>query len=53
MTRRAFVLIEDYRTPDDQLRHRETGHYLKWRDAVAELDGRAAHAAQIHKRIPG
>ena len=32
-----FVLVEAYRTPNDQLRHRETAHYLKWRDAVAEM----------------
>ncbi len=32
-----FVLVEVYRTPDDQLRHRETAHYARWRDAVAEM----------------
>lgn len=32
-----FVLVEVYRSPEDQLKHRETTHYLKWRDAVADM----------------
>ena len=32
-----FVLNEVYRTPDDQGRHKETAHYSKWRDAVADM----------------
>ncbi len=32
-----FTLVEVYKTPDDQLRHRETRHYLTWRDSVAEM----------------
>ena len=32
-----FVLVEVYRTPEDQLKHRETAHYQRWRDAVAEM----------------
>jgi len=32
-----FVLVEVYRTPDDPARHKETAHYLKWRDTVAEM----------------
>ncbi len=32
-----FVLVEVYRTPDDPARHKETAHYLKWRDAVADM----------------
>jgi quinol monooxygenase YgiN len=32
-----FVLIEAYRTPEAQGQHRETAHYAKWRDAVAEM----------------
>lgn len=30
-----FVLVEVYKSPEDQLRHRETRHYQIWRDAVA------------------
>jgi autoinducer 2-degrading protein len=32
-----FVLVEAYRVPEDNVRHRETPHYIKWRDAVSEL----------------
>jgi quinol monooxygenase YgiN len=32
-----FVLYETYRTPEDQLKHRETAHYARWRDAVADM----------------
>ncbi|MFN2282874.1 MAG: putative quinol monooxygenase, partial [Anaerolineae bacterium] len=29
--------VEVYRTPDDPARHKETAHYQKWRDTVAEM----------------
>lgn len=32
-----FVLVEIYRTAADPGRHKETAHYLKWRDAVAGM----------------
>ena len=32
-----FVLVEVYRTPQDPAKHKETAHYQKWRDAVAEM----------------
>ena len=32
-----FVLVEIYRTLDDPARHKETAHYQKWRDAVADM----------------
>lgn len=32
-----FVLVEVYRTPEDPGRHKETAHYQKWRDAVADM----------------
>ncbi len=32
-----FVLVEVYRTPDDSAKHKETAHYKKWRDAVADM----------------
>lgn len=32
-----FVLIEAYRTADAPAAHKETTHYLKWRDAVADM----------------
>jgi autoinducer 2-degrading protein len=32
-----FVLVEVYRTPDDPGPHKETLHYQKWRDTVADM----------------
>ena len=32
-----FVLIEVYRTPEAAAAHKETAHYAKWRDAVADM----------------
>jgi (4S)-4-hydroxy-5-phosphonooxypentane-2,3-dione isomerase len=32
-----FVLIEVYRTPDDPAKHKQTAHYLKWRDIVEDM----------------
>ncbi len=32
-----FVLIEVYKTPEAPARHKETAHYMRWRDAVADM----------------
>jgi len=32
-----FVLVEVYRTKEAPAAHRETAHYLKWRDAVEPM----------------
>ncbi len=32
-----FVLVEVYRTAEDPARHKETSHYQKWRDTVADM----------------
>lgn len=32
-----FVLVEVYRTPQDSALHKETAHYRKWRDTVADM----------------
>ncbi len=32
-----FVLVEVYRTGDDPAKHKETTHYQKWRDTVADM----------------
>ena len=46
-----FVLVEVYRTPEAALDHKETDHYVRWRDAVARDDGRAALQREIHQRV--
>jgi autoinducer 2-degrading protein len=32
-----FVLVEVYRTENDPAKHKETSHYQKWRDTVADM----------------
>ena len=32
-----FILVEVYRTPEDAAKHKETTHYVVWRDAVAHM----------------
>jgi len=32
-----FLLIEIYRSDDAPARHRETAHYIAWRDTVADM----------------
>ena len=32
-----FVLVEVYRTADAPAKHKETPHYQKWRDTVADM----------------
>lgn len=41
-----FVLVEVYRTVDGAAAHKETGHYAKWRDAVAPM------MAEPRNRVP-
>lgn len=33
----TFVLVEIYRSADAPAAHKETEHYKRWRDAVAEM----------------
>jgi autoinducer 2-degrading protein len=32
-----FTLVEIYRSEDAPIHHRETAHYLRWKDTVAEM----------------
>ncbi len=32
-----FILVEIYRTAEAPAAHKETAHYAKWRDTVAEM----------------
>jgi (4S)-4-hydroxy-5-phosphonooxypentane-2,3-dione isomerase len=44
-----FLLIEIYKHPDDQLKHRETAHYLRWRDAVADMMAEPRQAVKYNE----
>jgi autoinducer 2-degrading protein len=48
-----FVLVEVYRTPDDPPRHKETAHYLKWRDAVADMMAEPRTGIKYTNVFPG
>jgi len=47
-----FVLVEVYRTSDDPARHKETDHYKKWRDTVAEMMADARSAVKYENVFP-
>jgi autoinducer 2-degrading protein len=48
-----FVLVEVYRTPEDAARHKETAHYQKWRDAVAEMMAEPRASVKYKNLFPG
>ena len=48
-----FVLVEVYRTAEDPARHKETDHYLKWRDVVADMMAEPRTAIKYGNVYPG
>ena len=48
-----FVLVEVYRTADDPAHHKETAHYQKWRDVVAEMMAEPRSAIKYGNIFPG
>ena len=48
-----FVLVEVYRTPEAPARHKETAHYLKWRDTVADMMAKPRSAIKYDNVFPG
>jgi (4S)-4-hydroxy-5-phosphonooxypentane-2,3-dione isomerase len=48
-----FVLVEVYRTPEDPARHKETAHYQKWRDTVADMMAEPRSALKYANVFPG
>ena len=47
-----FVLVEVYRTPEDPARHKETAHYLTWRDTVAPMMAEPRSAVKYDNVFP-
>jgi quinol monooxygenase YgiN len=47
-----FVLTEVYRSDDAPVRHRETAHYAKWRDAVADMMAEPRSRAEFRNVFP-
>jgi quinol monooxygenase YgiN len=48
-----FVLVEVYRTPEAVLAHKETAHYLAWRDRVAPMMAEARKGVKYSGIFPG
>lgn len=47
-----FVLTEVYHTPEDPARHKETAHYQKWRDTVADMMAEPRQGIQFSNVFP-
>jgi quinol monooxygenase YgiN len=47
-----FVLVEVYRTAEDSARHKETAHYMKWRDTVAPMMAEPRSAVKYSNIFP-
>jgi len=47
-----FILVEVYRTPEDPPKHKETAHYLKWRDTVTDMMAEPRTAVKFDNVFP-
>jgi len=47
-----FVLVEVYRNADAPARHKETPHYARWRDAVADMMAEPRRSVKYSNLFP-
>ena len=47
-----FLLVEVYRTPGDAAKHKETEHYKKWRDTVADMMAEPRSSLKFDNIVP-
>jgi len=47
-----FVLVEVYKSDDAPAQHKETAHYLRWRDTVAEMMAEPRSAVKYYGSFP-
>jgi (4S)-4-hydroxy-5-phosphonooxypentane-2,3-dione isomerase len=47
-----FILVEVYRSPQAPAEHKETAHYKKWRDTVAEFMAEPRTSKQYTNLFP-
>ena len=47
-----FILVEVYRTYEDPTKHKETEHYIKWRDTVEEMMGEPRSSIKLINVFP-
>jgi quinol monooxygenase YgiN len=48
-----FMLFEAYRTDDAPARHKQTAHYLKWRDSVESMMAEPRKGVRYGALLPG
>jgi quinol monooxygenase YgiN len=48
-----FVLVEIYRSPQAAADHKDTAHYRRWRDAVADLMAEPRSSVKYEAVFPG
>ena len=48
-----FVLVEVYKSDDAPARHKETTHYARWRDAVADMMAEPRTSGKFASVFPG
>lgn len=48
-----FVLVEVYRDEDAPARHKETAHYLAWRDRVGDMLAEPRYGIRYQTIFPG
>ncbi|MFZ5929010.1 MAG: putative quinol monooxygenase [Acidobacteriota bacterium] len=48
-----FILVEVYRSPEAAAAHKETAHYAKWRDTVAEMMAQPRTSVKFSNVFPG
>jgi (4S)-4-hydroxy-5-phosphonooxypentane-2,3-dione isomerase len=48
-----FVLIEVYRDEDAPARHKQTAHYLKWREAAEGMMAEPRYGVKYSNLFPG
>jgi (4S)-4-hydroxy-5-phosphonooxypentane-2,3-dione isomerase len=47
-----FILVEIYKTVEAQAAHKETAHYAKWRDTVAEMMAESRQGIKYNNIFP-
>ena len=47
-----FILVEVYKTAEAPVAHKETAHYIRWRDTVAEMMAEPRHGIKYTNIFP-
>ncbi len=48
-----FVLVEVYKTTEAPAAHKETAHYIRWRDTVADMMAEPRQGVKYSNIFPG